>query len=308
MVAAPFGLALLSYGLWCARLHDRLPDPVATHFATGGGADGYLGRQAALWGGAAFLCGAGVLFCALAVRYPQRWSIALGGGLAALLGYLFSLTLSANADVTDASEAALYLWQLAMVLPIALLVGLICWLLAGPDEAPQAEREAAPALRLGPGESAVWSQAIASPVLWVVAGLLAALGLVLVAVPSARPVGVLMLLTAVLNGLFASLRVTVDGRGLMIASPLLPRPRLRVPMRRIEGAASREVRPLAEFGGYGYRVRPGKSGVVVRSGEALSARLRGGKEFVVTVDDAGTAAALLNGLLQRADGVRKEHS
>ena len=162
--------------------------------------------------------------------------------------------------------------------------------------------------RLGPDEDAVWSRVVASPVLWAPAGLLGALGLGL-SVPSAtRAVGVLLLVAALLNAVFASLRVTVDGHGLTIVSPLLPRPRLRVPMRRIEAAASREVRPMAEFGGYGYRVGPGKSGVVMRAGEALSARLRGGKEFVVTVDDAGTAAALLNGLLQRARDQREKRS
>ena len=57
---------------------------------------------------------------------------------------------------------------------------------------------------------------------------------------------------------------------------------------------------FSEFGGWGYRVRPGASGVVLHSGAALSVRLRGGREFVVTVADPETAAALLNGLIARA--------
>ncbi|GAA3029785.1 hypothetical protein GCM10020000_03060 [Streptomyces olivoverticillatus] len=56
---------------------------------------------------------------------------------------------------------------------------------------------------------------------------------------------------------------------------------------------------MRDFGGWGYRARPGASGIVLRSGDAISARLTTGSEFVVTVDDAATAAALLNTLADR---------
>ncbi|MDT0342599.1 hypothetical protein [Streptomyces litchfieldiae] len=45
----------------------------------------------------------------------------------------------------------------------------------------------------------------------------------------------------------------------------------------------------------GYRVRPGVRGVVLCSGEALSARLTGGGEFVVTVNDSATSPVPLGG-------------
>ncbi|MEK8144810.1 hypothetical protein NKH18_34340 [Streptomyces sp. M10(2022)] len=64
-------------------------------------------------------------------------------------------------------------------------------------------------------------------------------------------------------------------------------------------ATSRDVQAFAEYGGWGYRVRPERSGVIVRSGEAIVARLSNGRDFAVTVDDSATGAALLNTLIDR---------
>ncbi|MFE4663528.1 hypothetical protein ACFRI7_01700 [Streptomyces sp. NPDC056716] len=43
---------------------------------------------------------------------------------------------------------------------------------------------------------------------------------------------------------------------------------------------------------------------MLRSGEALSVRTTGGREYVITVDDATTAAAPLNALVERRTGER----
>ncbi|MCF2530830.1 hypothetical protein [Yinghuangia soli] len=99
---------------------------------------------------------------------------------------------------------------------------------------------------------------------------------------------------------FAVVRVTVDGEGVTIVYGPLPRPRTRIPLARIAGAGTREVRAFREFGGWGYRIRPGASGVVMRSGEALEVRLRTGSLFVVTTDGADEAARVLEGHLVRA--------
>ncbi|PAZ17180.1 hypothetical protein CLM62_04150 [Streptomyces sp. SA15] len=98
---------------------------------------------------------------------------------------------------------------------------------------------------------------------------------------------------------FAGVRVTVDRRGLTVASTVLPRPRLALPLGRIVSASSVQVNAVGDFGGWGYRVRPNRRGVVLRSGEALSVRTAGGREYVVTVNDSTTAAALLNSLVNR---------
>ncbi|MBT2387715.1 DUF1648 domain-containing protein, partial [Streptomyces sp. ISL-11] len=153
-------------------------------------------------------------------------------------------------------------------------------------------------LALGRGEAVAWTRTAGSRALAVTGWASLALGAAV-----AVAAGWVWSLAFLINGLmflaFRALRVTVDRHGLTAGLPWLPRPRVRIPLDRIEGASSRDIRAVADFGGWGYRAHPGRSGLVLRSGEALVARLTTGSEFAVTVDDAATAAALLNALVDR---------
>jgi hypothetical protein len=94
--------------------------------------------------------------------------------------------------------------------------------------------------------------------------------------------------------------VRVDDSGLHVES-VLGIPRFHVPLGDIESAARVDVNPMGEFGGWGLRQSTGRRfGVVLRAGEAIEVLRRGGKRFVVTVDDAATGAALLEALVSRA--------
>ena len=69
----------------------------------------------------------------------------------------------------------------------------------------------------------------------------------------------------------------------------------------MDGARALNVKPM-NHGGWGHRgslLLLGKAAVVVRRGDAIEVTLRGGRQFLVTVDDAETGAALLNGLVQQ---------
>src|SRR5690606_37507988 len=72
-------------------------------------------------------------------------------------------------------------------------------------------------------------------------------------------VGVPLILLALVMATFCRPHVTVDRRGITV-SGLLPRPRVRVSLERMAGAESRRVNALAEYGGWGYRIRPERSG------------------------------------------------
>jgi hypothetical protein len=88
--------------------------------------------------------------------------------------------------------------------------------------------------------------------------------------------------------------VRVDRTGLTIRSTT-GWPRIHVPLDEVVRADVIEVRPLRDFGGWGLRVgRHGRVGVVLRSGQALLVQRTGGRSVAVTVDDAATAAGLLN--------------
>jgi hypothetical protein len=114
--------------------------------------------------------------------------------------------------------------------------------------------------------------------------------------------GLLVAAIGLILASFMSVVVTIDERGLGVRSGALGWPRIRLPLDLVEEAQPVEVRAMA-FGGWGYRgsLRLFKRAAwVLRSGEGLRLQLRGGQRFVVSVDDADEAAAVLNGLLARA--------
>ncbi|UED87053.1 DUF1648 domain-containing protein [Streptomyces profundus] len=316
LVAVPFAVASTAYLITAIRLYDRLPDRVATHFDGSGTADGFVSRDLAVIGGLATLVLTGLVMV-LSVRLgrfaPPRPLVAVGAAVATVTGVLLTRTLIVNADLTDPAAAETPLWWLPLIFGLAALVGWGAWLLAGRggasnEGAPWADaaETPVPAMPLRDGENAVWSRSVGSRALVAGAVLAALAGVVPLAMGDWGPGFVVsmvaVLVIAVLVGACAAARVTVSERGVLVDLPLLPRPRVSVPMERVVDASVRQVRPVADFGGWGYRVRAGASGLVLRSGEALSVRLADGRAFVVTVDDAETAAALLNGLAERRRG------
>lgn len=306
VAAGPFLVVLLALaGVW-TTVSGRLPDPLATHFGAAGRADGFTSVQGFATTSLALL----LLFGAVVGFFVQvrpdtpevPWVIAAGYALAAVCGYAVCVTLLSNADVAEVSAVRVPLWVLALSLPVALLAGALGRLLAGAAPAgPRRPRGAVSRLDLPPAETAGWSRIISSRPLFVLGGLLLGAGL-LVGLLADRIVAVPLLFGAAVALPMASVRVTVDRRGLTLSPTLLSsRCRFRrIAPDHIAEAGSRRIACFAEFGGWGYRIRAGRSGFVLRSGEGMVVRLTNGREFVVTVDDAATAAALLNTYTDRA--------
>ncbi|MFI0820611.1 hypothetical protein ACH4TX_31380 [Streptomyces sp. NPDC021098] len=305
VVALPFVLAWAAVLAAFGALRDRLPDPIATHIGPGGQADGFTGLGAFLPVVTTLLLLPGLIVAVVGYRSrlalgAQRMLVALAYGMAAMLGYDFVALLRANAAATRAAGVSFPLWHLAVSLAVAGAVGWVGWLLAGRDVAApvdDAEGAAGPRLPLAKGETAVWTRGVGSPVLAVVGAGTALMGVVLAVVSDTTAESALIVIGLV-SAALSHCRVTVDHRGLSVALWFAPRPRLRIPLERIAQATSREARALS-LGGWGYRIQPGRSALVMRSGDAVFLRLVTGKEFVVTVDDAATAAALLNTLVER---------
>ncbi|MFB7025303.1 MULTISPECIES: DUF1648 domain-containing protein [unclassified Streptomyces] len=303
LAALPFVLATAAYLLVLALWYDRLPDPLATHFGPDGGgrADGFTGRAAYALVSTGLLLGAAAGWN-LFVRRTALWG---AWATAGFTGALLVLILRDNLDAADAAEVVSPLADLtvaAAVAAVLALAGLALTRLVPEEEpAPGPGTPDGPRLPLGPSEVAGWSRSTGSRTLTVLAVLaLAAVPVTLLLAP--RPEAWLALLGLVVGvpGLaLARVRVTVDRRGLTVRPALAPRPRVRVPLDEVTGATVRDVDPVAEFGGWGYRVWPQRTGVILRSGEALVVRRDSGREFAVTVSDAHTAAALLNTLVER---------
>jgi Protein of unknown function (DUF1648) len=93
--------------------------------------------------------------------------------------------------------------------------------------------------------------------------------------------------------------VRVDSRGVRIRS-VLGFPSISIPLDNIVSADVVDVNAFSDYGGWGVRWNlGGRIGIILRSGQALEVRRRKGLVVVITVDDATSAAALVNGLVQR---------
>lgn len=304
LTALPFAVALAVELALLAVLRDRLPDPLATHFS-GTVPDGFTGRT-----GFAFLCagltvGIGALFVLAGTRRATsaRWSVVTGYGTAGLVTSALVSVLLVNADAADAAaDARTPLWHQIAALLVGMAMGLVGWLVTRrlrlPDGLSGQAGADAGRLDLAEGEVAGWTRTVSSRPLALLGLVLTVLGCAL-AVPTGWPVGVPLALLGLLMLSFSRITVTVGPRGLGVSSAALPRPRIQVPLAGMSGASSRPVSPLGDFGGWGWRIRPGATGIILRSGEALVVKRANGREIAVTVDDSATAAALLNSLIPR---------
>ncbi|MGH4028079.1 DUF1648 domain-containing protein [Actinomycetota bacterium Odt1-20B] len=306
LAALPFPLALAVDLAFFLAWRERLPERIATHFGGGGGADGYSSRGSFVVVAAALLLGMAVLWGGIAAAAQRdargvRAVLVIGYGVAGLVGCLMVATLRANLDVgADAGTVRLPLWQLASAVGVGALAAGAGFLAVRnlPESAPP-PGAGGPVERLGLADQEVasWSRRASSRVLGAVSAVLVVFGGVMVYVDGWS--GAVPLLCGLLCLVFCAPHVTVDRHGLTVRFTPLPWPRVRVPLAEVGRADSREVRALADYGGWGYRVRSGRSGVILRSGEAVVVRRSGGREFAVTVDDSATAAALLNALAGR---------
>lgn len=300
LATLPSVLAAGTYVALLAVWSDRLPDPLATHFSYGGEADGFTGRTAFTAVGAALLLTLGAGWTVL-VRRGALWGAWLTAGLT---GTLLVLVVHDNLDAADPADVVSPLSHLAVAAAagaVLALAGHALSRLVPPEEhegAGPAVHPDAPRLDLGAGERAGWSRATASAPLTAL-GLLFLAGGAVAVLLGPWPLLLIALAVAVPGLALARIRVSVDRHGLTVRSTLTPRPRVHVPLDDITAADVRTVDALREFGGWGYRVRAHRSGVVLRSGEALVVRRGNGREFAVTVPDARTAAALLNTLVER---------
>ncbi|MFE2011748.1 hypothetical protein [Streptomyces sp. NPDC059491] len=303
LAALPFVLALAAHLLLFTRWRDALPAELATHYSLGDGgqADGWTSRAGYLVISTALIAGLAAGWCAF-VRRRSLWG---AWATAGFIGGLFVQLLRTNLVDAFETQVSAPAVDLAVAGTAAVAAGLVGLALTSvvPEDEPvgRAGPPDGPRLALGAGEVAGWSRSTGSRPLTVLAFLaLAATPVVLLVVawPDAL-LGLLGLVVGVPGLALARVRVTVDRHGLTVRSGVLPRPRVRIALDEIAGADVRDVDALGDFGGWGYRVRAHRTGVVLRSGEALVVRRDSGREFAVTVPDAATAAALLNTLAER---------
>lgn len=150
-----------------------------------------------------------------------------------------------------------------------------------------------------PQQVTVWHRTLIAG--WMLAtGIVAAIGLIVLTVVDAhhRSLTLWLLVLPAAFLVVGAIRVTVSPRGVTAGFAACAVSTAALPLERIESASARWTKPT-EIGGWGYRWNPGLSAISLREGDAIWLTLTSGGRFVITIDDAGTAAELTNHLLAR---------
>ncbi|MEV4688876.1 DUF1648 domain-containing protein [Microbacterium sp. LWH3-1.2] len=298
-------------------LLPQVPSTVAVHRNAAGEADGFLPAWTQPLMTVAFGLGIPLLIVLTTLpglRRGERGATyrlmgATAAATSALTTTAFTLTFAMQAGLDRASEAPAVWGALAVSIATSAAAGAAAWFLQPRQHAAHGAVAPAKPLSLRAGERAVWARA-ASMNTGAAIAIVAAVLAIGVAAVVAWVTGAYPLLAGLFGGItlvllaFAAttlaFHVRVDDTGLHVDS-LLGFPRLHVPLTDVASAASVDVNPMGEFGGWGLRRSTGRRfGIVLRAGEAIEVGRRSGKRFVVTVDDAVTGAALLEAFVARA--------
>ena len=298
-------------------LLPQVPSTVAVHWTAAGEADRFAPAWTQPLMTAVFGLGIPLLIALTSLpglRRGERGATyrlmgATAAATSALTTVAFTVSFVMQAGLDGAGDAPTVWVALAAAVAAAALVGVGAWYLQPHQQAAHDTRAPATPLALAAGERAVWVRATAMTLGGAIAIVVAVLSVAVAAVASwvtdAEPLlawlltGIALLLL-VFAATTLAFHVRVDDTGLHVDS-VLGVPRFHVPLTDVVSAARVEVNPMGEFGGWGLRLSTGRRfGVVLRTGEAIEVLRRSGKRFVVTVDDAGTGAALLEALVERS--------
>ncbi|MFI0981247.1 DUF1648 domain-containing protein [Streptomyces sp. NPDC021093] len=308
LTLVPFALALLLSLTTFLIFHNELPDRLASRFDTAGKPTSYLGSTAAAVGSTLLIALLAAVW-AFTVHKGKlsargvRGMLAGGWGISGLLGYLMPVNTLANRGATDGSDVRMPMWHLVAAAGVALVAAAVGLLLARtvPAEATApARNHETGRIDLARGEVASWSHRLGSGMPLLAAAATLAGSVACGFAEQWYAAGALLVLGLLVLG-FASAHVMVDRRGLTVAPSLLPWPAVRIPLKEVREVHSREINPVADYGGWGYRVRSNRTGLILRSGEAIVVRRGNGREFAVTVADSATGAALLATLIDRRE-------
>lgn len=196
---------------------------------------------------------------------------------------------------------------------VGFAIGIVAAVIAGfalPHEARAADAPPVAAIPLERGEIAAWSGRVVMPgwfiaLIVTIVVVVVVLGVVLIVIAGPRGALVFIASFALLLalGTTSDWNVAVGPSGVVIRSAI-GWPVMRIPVSDIVRAGVAEVDPVSDFGGWGPRwvVRGGKGrwGFVSRRGPALEITRRDGRTVVATVDDAATAAAVLEAYVRPA--------
>ncbi|WP_206476784.1 DUF1648 domain-containing protein [Microbacterium sp. KRD172] len=312
-LVVPVVLAAIAVAFIVAWLPD-LPETIVTHWGPEG-PNGYASPALFVWVQAVLGLGLPLLLTLpILALMKNSWGVtcrllaAISLGTAALLSVMF---VGSVAMQRESNSSALGIGTvLALGFGALVVIGLIGWFVQPnvTTSAGQVSDEASLHLRLAPGEKAAWFGAAAMGRPGIIG--LAVSVLVLCATTvwvfvlgdsSAWILAIVTLLLIALIAMTLVFRVRVNAAGLRVRS-VVGWPRWDIAASEIADVKVVQVNPMAEFGGWGLRIAvDGRMGVVLRTGEALQVTRSSGRVFVVTIDDARTAASVLSSAMKGTD-------
>lgn len=315
LVAGVFPVLLIAVGLAVLSNLTDLPSQLAVHWNIDGEPDrfGPLAESvlliAGLGGGFAIIATvvSALLRAAVGRSYVPRVLIATSVWLSAFLVLGIGGTVWMQRGLVDATQSPSPSLPLLIAFVVSLPLAAAAWIATPAPATLERTPTEAPTLELGADERVLWVRTATPALHFVVVVIVGALGCIAAAIVGATVGGLsvipIVIAPAVIVLLAAATlfwRVRVDASGVVTRS-LLGLPRFAYPISEIAEARAVHLAPLREFGGWGIRVgTKGRLGIVLRTGEALEVERVDGRTFAVTVDDAETAAAVVNGLVRRA--------
>lgn len=317
-IVVPIVIAIVGIAFMIAWLPD-LPNPVATHWSGGDKPDGFgaaiaypilLGLTVlpftSIIGGLLALTSEG-----RSVNVMVKFFAVLTPWFSILLTGILVGSLAGQRGLASAVDAPNPGWVVAASAVAATVIAAAAWFVL--PKAVRFDRSAGVTkvqpLELAAGERAVWVRSASTPrwFAWVFVGLgVLMFGSVGIGVSTSGgrswPTLIIpVVVIVILIGSFAW-TVRVDQRGLLVRG-VFGVPSFRVPLADVVSAQVIDVEAVRDYGGWGIRFGLGhRLGIILRSGEALEVRRTSGRAIVVTVDDAESAAALLEALVRREHG------
>jgi len=311
-VVLPVALAAVAIAIQLAWL-PALPEQIVTHWSFGDRPDSHGPAWTSPVLTALLALLPAVIGGILLVRFMPA------GGPSRLQKLLAStvLLMSALISVITTGTLAIQLPGAAGpdsgVLPVILVAAVAAvalavagWFIMPPSKVVTAQATPAHPVAREPGERVAWVGVarFALPILLPLIGVvIAALGLTAYLFVTTGIWG--MILIPIVVGVSvlgtAFWHVRADERGLSVRGAL-GWPLFRVPAAEIQSAGALQLDAMGEFAGWGIRFGRGRRlGIITRSGEALEVQRRDGRAIVVTVDDAATAAGVLEAYAPKVD-------
>ena len=282
----------------------HLSTRVATHWSLDGAANGSMSVTALRLTTLLVVAAAVALMIAGVRRHrPATAMLRVASAVGAIFAFLFPLVTLTTAAANDGIANWRLVpgpatWTVLGTVALAFTAAVIA-IVCTPSPAPAPLQPDGLAIQLAAGERAVWVSSAHNRIVFGGGAATIAAGSLTVVLTRIWAASIPLLIIGVALAGLSTITVRIDAGGLTIHYGVLPI-RTHFALEEIEGAEQLDLKPL-QWGGWGYRgsLRAlGRAAVVIRSGDGIRL-LVNGKEFGVTVDDASTGVALLNGLMRQ---------